>query len=342
MKSLTKNKWFNKISKRITLKPTTIQTQQFNNSIGNLNIHSRRSVVNNKNNCNSCYYLVKNNFATQFNNSTKNYSTTPTGNNNISNQKQNSIPTTSESPYAKLNPMEYDLWSKEEVCALLCTDQKNGGAGLTVRNVELLYKASFNGKSLACIVVSLQKGTDYAYQKLKSKYQNSGHALTVDLLDTLDIIVNWVDDLYKTRLYHLWEVEKIREQLSKPVNEGGVGLTKFEIDNLKIEKDSIVGANMECNKKITDYLERFIITIPHGILLNDSIVFELSEKLLNEINNFSEKDLTRKMVYECVEEFYERARLIMTGWKNIELPSNLTQKLLEKIEIESSGIGKTR
>src|SRR3989338_8800778 len=46
---------------------------------------------------------------------------------------------------------------------------------------------------------------------------------------TLEAVVNWVDILLKTRLYHLWSDKQLREQLCKTVENGGAGLSEDKI-----------------------------------------------------------------------------------------------------------------
>lgn len=260
--------------------------------------------------------------------------------------------TTSE-PEPTLNPLEYESWTRVQVCSLLCIDEKDGGAGMAVEEVKPLYDANIDGSSLSNIVRNIQykekrKEATIRYSLLSSNSKDYSQAI-IDLdkyptnqaiarfpsvsVDIIKTFVNWVEDLFNKRLYHLWPVETIKEQLGKPVNEGA-GLTKFEIDNVTIEKGNIVSPIIECNKKMSNYLERFTIIVPQEIpTLSTFSIIHLSQQLENEINKFSEKDLTLNIMNDRIEELYESARLMVTGWKNMELPPNLTQKLLDRAHV---------
>ncbi|KAL9647452.1 hypothetical protein ABK040_006813 [Willaertia magna] len=134
-------------------------------------------------------------------------------------------------PKETLDPVKYKSWSKEQVCSLLCTDEEKGGANLSPEDVKPLYDSDFGGSSLRTIITDIQKaGEKYAYTELCSinDFKHIGKIPQI----TLKVVVNWVDNLLKTRLYHLWSVEQVKEQLCIPSEKGGAGLNKEQVNHL--------------------------------------------------------------------------------------------------------------
>lgn len=175
-------------------------------------------------------FAVSNNF--------RNYSTS----NSESNDK------TSSKPEEPLNPVKYASWRKEQVCSLLCTDVEKGGAGLNVEGVKPLYDAGFNGLSLSIIVRNIQYKEELKKLIINSPNYMGNIQAIIDLdkypknqateiypsasKETIEGVVNWVENLLKTRLYHLWSKEQLFQQLKKPVEEGGACLENTDASDL--------------------------------------------------------------------------------------------------------------
>src|SRR3989338_379875 len=107
-------------------------------------------------------------------------------------------------PTIRLDPTNYDQWTKEEVCSFLLTEKRRGGAGLTDAKVHPLYEAGFDGTSLANIVLDLlteKKAVVEAWETYPNINRN-----------TLKTVVIWVDNLLKTKkLFHLLTPDQLKE-----------------------------------------------------------------------------------------------------------------------------------
>ena len=85
----------------------------------------------------------------------------------------------------QLDPTQFQRWTREQVCSLLCTEENSGGASLTVEDVKPLYDAGFKGSSISNIVFYLRQGINNAYNNIEKDYPQIARA-------TLNYVVHWV------------------------------------------------------------------------------------------------------------------------------------------------------
>ncbi|KAL9645535.1 hypothetical protein ABK040_000599 [Willaertia magna] len=140
-----------------------------------------------------------------------------------------------------LDPIKFENWSKEQVCSLLCTEKENGGAGLHFDEVKPLYDTGLNGDSLNIVITNIQEtGKEHALNNLKDKYKSVGVHLTFVFITVLENVVNWANNLLKTRLYNLWSPIDLKNQLCKSVTKGGAGLQTELFDSNELSSQEII------------------------------------------------------------------------------------------------------
>ncbi|KAL9649768.1 hypothetical protein ABK040_009583 [Willaertia magna] len=175
-----------------------------------------------------------------------------------------------------LNPVQYKVWTSQQVCSLLCVTKGEGGAGLPVEKVKPLY-AGFDGTLLGIIVYDLKVEKRDTRPFLEKRQQLTW--LTRQYFPTFPLnlicdVVDWVDNLFQTRLYHLWSNEQIKEQLCKSVK-----LTLEEAEKLcHLSLTSLVNDINEFGLEKT--LKQLEIT-------QKNIALESLKYYLNWINNIS-------------------------------------------------------
>ena len=169
-----------------------------------------------------------------------------------------------------LSVVEFKKWSKEQTTSVLCTPEEQGGAGLSETKVKPLYDAGFDGNSVGNIVTHIQdKDKYFAIERLEKQFAKEG-ILSVELSTTLQTVVFWVDNLLKTKLYHLWSADQVKEQLCKLIDEGGAGLNEDQVlggvngNSLKriMELDE-----SEAIRKINNFLARKDEELPKRIYI---------------------------------------------------------------------------
>src|SRR3989338_9266902 len=137
----------------------------------------------------------------------KNYSTSLLSENNTSTTLDTiTHNTSSEQKTTELDVTNYDNWTRKQVCSLLCLPKSNGGAGLTIEDVKPLYDAGFKGTSLGNIVNDIQKKDKDPVDECLKDFPTVPRGV-------IRTVVFWVDNLLKTKLYHLWSAVEVKQKL---------------------------------------------------------------------------------------------------------------------------------
>ncbi|KAL9658781.1 hypothetical protein ABK040_005935 [Willaertia magna] len=271
---------------RINLKtlPKGILLNSINNSIKFANNYSTTCF---KKNNNKITNLV----------SVKNYSTSTivlTDNNN-----------STDKPDDTLDPVEYKSWTKEEVCSLLCAKTDNGGAGLSLEQVKPLYDAGFDGASLAYIVQNLEmekndkSTTKSLMEKRKEVVGFTHNKWPTASFYTISTVVFWVDNLLKTRFYHLWTTDEVKQHLGKFCDELGLSnkdITKLAKYVLKSQHSDAQKIEIQKYPSILSWVSnlqtvKYNLIFEKEVLYNPQHFYNNSEMDKKHLSLFSKEDL---------------------------------------------------
>lgn len=168
--------------------------------------------------------LVKNNIVQQVfskhnissHDAVRNYSTTTVIDTSISSDQTVASNQVLPKPTIRLNPEEYESWTKEQVCSLLYTEKKNGGASLSIEKVKPLFDAGFDGTSIGNIVSDLKSTNEEPIHEKKERIIDSTHKdFSNAPRATIKTVVNWVENLLKTNLFRLWPPDVLRTHLDR-------------------------------------------------------------------------------------------------------------------------------
>ncbi|KAL9654628.1 hypothetical protein ABK040_006690 [Willaertia magna] len=92
----------------------------------------------------------------------------------------------------------------------------------------------------------IETGKEHALNNLIDKYKCVGVNLTFVFITVLENVVNWANNLIKTRLYHLWSPTDLKNRLCKSVTKGGAGL-----------KTELFGSNELSSQEIIELVADF-------------------------------------------------------------------------------------